>query len=438
MKGMHYAGRAGVLLFVAFYGASSEAQQLVEAVENALLAHEAILEADANMDATRFELRQAEGLRYPQVDLEIRATTGYSDRDIGGSAGRESGFGVGDSASINLEQLLYDGGATTAEIARQRWRLRSSTLRLVSRREAIALDALRAYLEVLKAGDLIDISRRNLRSHEQTAISVRRLVDGGGAGVGDLRLTQERLAAAQVDLAVAEAILEDAQASFRRITDLEPSVLVLPAFPERFLPLSQDEAVEAAVSSYPELLVAQADERATSEELEAVRASRLPRVTLGGGVGTSEDINQSDGRDYEATVMLRMTVSLFDGSIRSNRENEIAARRKGAQYRADRIRRDVALDVRQSWVALQTGRRSVEIEQRRVRSATEVVQTYRREFEAGRRSLLDLLNAENILVNAETALANARYEAEFAGYRLLSLTGEMLPALGVPETVMLR
>ena len=404
---------------------------LREAVERAVIGHQAIGEADANREATAFELRQAEGLWLPTLELDASVSAGYADEDIGGTAGRDSGSGVGNSVFLRAEQTLYDGGATTAEIDRQRWRLRSASSRLLSRQEAIALDAVRAYVEVLRSEELLALARRNVRAHEQTAARVRRLQSGGGIGAGDLRLSEERLSAARAEAVNAEARRDDAVSTFRRLVGMPPANLALTGFPERNLPRDADSAVEAAMTAFPELLAADADRLAAAEEFKGARATQHPRVFLEGRAGTSEDVNRNDGQDYEATVMLRMRFTLFDGSIRTNRAREAEARLRESTFRLDRLRSDVELDVRRTWTDLRSSRSSIDLERQRASAARAVLQSYNREFEAGSRSLLDLLNAENIRFGAEAAAIDVVYEAEFAGYRLLALTGTLLDAFDI-------
>jgi adhesin transport system outer membrane protein len=410
------------------------AQSLREAVDLAMSAHYGVQEAQANRNATAFELKQAEGLALPTLDLDASAgPDGSWSSDSG-----DDQWGLGRSIGVSLNWSVYDGGAIDAERARQAARVDSAAFRVMSRSEAVALDTVLTYLDVLRSQQLVALAKDNVEEYQRSAIKIRDRVQSGAAGSADLRLIEERVAQSYVALQQTQQRLDETIASFKRYTGRKPHKLWRPRAPAKLLPKSVEDVVARALKINPEVAAAVADIDVAAAEREAAQSAFYPKVTLEGRVAAAEDTGGDSGATVDASMFLRLRYNIFRGGIDTNAVAEQTQRLAETEFRADRIRQEVALQARQSWIALQGARESVKLLKSELAASESIRAVFGDEFEAGKRSLIDLFNAQSDVFTAKAAVISADYTRDFAVYRLLAVQGKLLEALQVemaPEAV---
>jgi adhesin transport system outer membrane protein len=403
------------------------AQSLREAVDLAMSAHYGVQEAQANRSATAFELKQAEGLALPTLDLDASVgPDGTWSTDSG-----DDQWGLGRSIGVSLNWSVYDGGAIDAERARQAARVDSAAFRVMSRSEAVALDTVLTYLDVLRSQQLVALAKDNVEEYQRSAIKIRDRVQSGAAGAADLRLIEERVAQSYVALQQTQQRLDETIASFKRYTGRKPHKLWRPRAPAKLLPKTVEDVVARALKINPEVAAAVADIDVAAAEREAAQSAFYPKVTLEGRVAAAEDTGGDGGATVDASMFLRLRYNIFRGGIDTNAVAEQTQRLAETEFRADRIRQEVALQARQSWIALQGARESVKLLKSELAASESIRAVFGDEFEAGKRSLIDLFNAQSDVFTAKAAVISADYTRDFAVYRLLAVQGKLLEALQV-------
>ncbi len=406
-----------------------------EAVQQTVSTYPEIAEASANRRAVDQELKQAEGLYLPTLDLE--AGIGYEWTDtvtIDNEDLRRT------ESSLLLVQTLYDGGFRSAEVDRQGNRVDSAAYRVRERAEAIALDAVRAYLDTLRSLEIVELARQNVEKHRRTLNEIQDRVGAGQSGIGDDQQALARLAAAEDTLVETMRALDDAEITYQRVVGARPADLTLPEFSDGPLPDNIDDIVAIALENNPDLKFAESDIKSSEAEIRATQASYYPTINLEVGASADNNLDGVDGHNDDFLAMVRLRYNLYRGGIDEGREKEAIARKAETEQRKLRFERLVAEEVRRSWSSLARSQARSEVLAAAVVANREVASTYGQEFEIGQRDLLDLLDADNELFNSRTSLVTVEYAVRFAKYRLLATMGLLNSTLGVslPEEATLK
>lgn len=405
---------------------AAQSETLVDAVQQTVSTYPEIAEASANRRAIDQELRQAEGLYLPSLDLE--AGIGYEWTDtvtIDNEDLRRT------ESSLLLVQTLYDGGFRSAEVDRQGNRVDSAAYRVRERAEAIALDAVRSYLDTLRSQQIVELAKENVEKHRRTLNEIQDRVRAGQSGIGDDQQALARLAAAEDTLVETLRAQDDAEITYRRVVGVQPVNLELPEFSDSVLPDNIDDIVAIALEGNPDIMFASSDIKTSDAEIRATQASYYPTVNLEVGGSADNNLDGVEGHNDDLLAMLRLRYNLYRGGIDEGREKEALARKAETEQRKRRYERLVEEEVRRSWSSLARSEARSEVLAAAVVANTEVASTYKQEFEIGQRDLLDLLDADNELFNSRTSLVTVEYSVRFAKYRLLATMGRLNSTLGV-------
>jgi adhesin transport system outer membrane protein len=413
---------------------AAEPFTIQDAILQAVRTHPGVGEAAANRRATDAELRQQQGTLLPQVRLEAR--TGYSRFDHRDATvplpGNDQRLAT-TSQSVVVRQLLFDGFASLHEIWRQAARVDAAAARVFERTELIALDAVEAYVDVIRYQKIVNHSMQNLEAHRRIAANVRARFQGGRAGEGDLEQVLERVAQAEASLARYRQSLDEARAMYRRAIGLEPFNLREPRRLSR-LPKSREEAQAIALTNNPTIKAARADADAARHAFRATGGAFVPSISLEGRA--SRDYNASlslPGHSTNQSGFLVFSWDAFRGGQDAWRRVEMSERYIEAAQRHARLQREAFSTLDRAWAARTIVNDQIAALQRDVESGRKVIAAYTKEYELGQRSLIDLLNAHNQYYAALVGLESVRGLAVFADYQLLAATGQLLAHANIPQ-----
>lgn len=414
---------------------AAEPFSIQDAIVQAVRTHPGVGEAAANRRATESEMRQQQGTLLPQVRLEAR--TGYNRfyfKDTSPPPTGSNQWVATTSQSIVVRQLLFDGFTSINEIWRQAARVDAAAARVFERTELVALDAVEAYIDVIRYQQIVKDSASNLEQHRRIAANVRARFQGGRAGEGDLEQVLERVAQAEASLARYRQSLEDARAMYRRSVGIEPYNLRTPGRLGR-LPRSRDDALAIALTENPTIKAAKADADAARYGFRATDGTISPTISLEGRA--EKDYNSSvtlPGRTTNESGMLVFSWDVFRGGQDSWRRVEMSERYIEATQRHARLQREAFSALDKAWNARTISNDQIKALQNDVESGRKVISAYSKEYELGQRSLIDLLNAHNQYYSALVGLESVRGLAVFADYQLLAATGTLLAYVKTPHT----
>lgn len=405
--------------------------ELRDAVQAALNSNPEIRQAVANRVATQEERVQAQGQWYPRISVEGSAGV----RNLRNPTRRT--IGIADQtlwpieADLIVDQLLFDSGGREAEIRRQAARTDAAAARVEERSEYVALNVARTYIDYLLQQRLVAISEDNATFHGKLAGDLREGVSQGSISIADQQQAEERLQSARARVTEAHEDLENAAITFRTLTGLPIDSVSMPPDLAQFMPASTDEAEALARQNNPRVQEALADLATAREEVRAARAELGPRVNLEGRARAGHDIDGFAGRttDLLGNVVVRWT--LFNGGTKEANVREQQHRADEVHARLfDRTRR-AEEDVRTASSRLQNQSRLVTELETQGRITDDLLLSYREQFNIGRRSLLDVLDAQNTRANVQAQTETARLAKLYAQYRVLAATNRLIEALGV-------
>jgi outer membrane protein, adhesin transport system len=435
---MRFLILAGLACCISMHGAFAQAPFSVnDAIQQAVRTHPGVGEAAANRRATESEMRQVQGTLLPQVRLEYRAGPEKFNQALPGTNIAPVGNGQtrwGHESTVVVRQLLFDGLTTVSEIWRQAARVDAAAARVHERTELIALDAAEAYIDVVRFTRLIAVAQQNIASHRRILANVKARFEGGRAGEGDLQQIVERVEAAEAAYFAFRQSLDEAHAKYRRAVGLEPFNLRWPGR-LRGLPGSKDESLAVTLTHNPTIRAAQSDADAAKYGFHATAGAFVPNVALEGRATHGDDYNTFIGRRDDVTGKLVVAWDVFRGGQDSWRRAEMAERYTEQTMRHARLQRDAFEALDKAWAARTVTTDRIRALTRQIEADRRVIVAYAKEYELGQRSLVDLLNAENQLFNAQVSLVSTQGVAVFADYQLLAAMGHLIEYLKAPPPV---
>lgn len=408
-----------------------QAISLTEAIAIGVESNPEISQAQMNMEAIQFEREQASGLYDPRVEVE----TGFGARKLENptrrALGIEQDWLTPLDASIRADWTVYDFGRRRGELLRQAARVDGASQRVLERSEFVALQIARQYLDVLLQQRIVAASSDNTGFHRALVGNLAQGVDQGSISIADRQQAEERLQAALVREAEAEEILQNAKIRLQSLTGLAIEQVVLPPDLSTMLPPSEAEAVGMARTRNPLVLEAQADVDAANALAKSAKGDLYPTVGVEAYARAGEDIDGFQGETNDVLARGFLRWQIFDGGINQAKYQEMVRRASEARFRLHSRQRDAEEDVRTAWNAMTTQGRILGELGTQSGVTDDLIRSYQAQFNVGRRSLLDVLDAQNTRYNVQVRLESARFSEIFAEYQTLAATHRLLEALEI-------
>jgi adhesin transport system outer membrane protein len=376
------------------------------------------------------EIEQARAGYYPRLDMDVG--NGYLfknspfTRQRGGSVNlnrREFG--------IALDQMIFDGFLSKNEVRRHTARANSRAHSVHAQAEIESLGAVRAYLNVQRLEKLIELAKENLEIHQRTNDQVILRSTQGVGRKADSEQSAARLSRAETNLIAEEGNLLDAIANFERVVGKPPSNLEKAYNPIKSLPSNADEAVKLAVKNHPTVKSANEDIKSAHSQRDSAKAANYPRLNLELGKRFDDNLGGLPGKDREFTAMLRMRYNLFNGGKDQARINETGHQIDKSMHIRDSAVRQVEQGTRLSWDAYYTATKQLNFFKKVQDATIKTHIAYKKQFQVGLRTLLDLLDSANEMFVSKSDYVNAKYDQILAMYRILASMGMVHSTLGV-------
>jgi adhesin transport system outer membrane protein len=330
---------------------------------------------------------------------------------------------------LSLTQMMFDGFATRNEVKRLGKAQLVRYYELLEASETVALEAARAYLDVIRYRFLVDLAEDNYVQHKATFEQLLRRTQSGVGRRVDLEQAASRLALAEVNLTTEMANLHDVTARYQRIVDaMPPRVAYAPALISRAFPDSQRTALERLLRENPTLLAANENIDAADYELAVRRAAYLPRLDLRLRTDNASNFQGLGERNNNVAEVV-MTYNLFNGGSDRARERQYIERRNLALDLRDKACRDTRQTLAIAYNDVTRLRDQVSFLNIQVGLLEKTRDAYRDQFNVGQRTLLDLLDTENELLSARRSAINADMDLSVAYLRTYAGMGMLLEFL---------
>ncbi len=418
-----------VLIATASFSPYVSAQQspatLKEAVERAVLQNPEVKLRFHNLEAAKAERGVAQGAWLPRIDLEV-AGGAYEAKNP--SLPSTLGYN-GNRASLQLRQTLFDGFATLHETRRLSYAQQAAYFDFLSASNQIGLETARAYTDVLRYRELVQLAADNFTTHQEVHDRLSQKVTAGVGRKVDLEQAAGRMALAESNWLTESSNLHDVSARYQRLVGQLPAQNLATSEPMgRFLKAGTGFPAEA-VRTNPDFLSAVAAVRAYRSDSNVRRAAYSPTVELRARQSVESNQSGINGDYRDTAVEVVLNYNLYRGGSDKARVAQYVAKLNSAYDLRDKACRDVWQTGEIASNDSQRLSAQIKLLAQHELSTSKARQAYQQQFDIGQRSLLDLLDTENELYQARRALANAEYDLQLSAVRVLASSGTLLSAL---------
>lgn len=324
--------------------------------------------------------------------------------------------GLSSSLTLSAEMSLYDFGRSKFGIEIARESVLATRAALVQVEQQVLLAAVSAYVDVRLAQEVVALRQSNLRLITQELRAAEARFEVGETTRTDVAIAQARLAGSQAALSAAEGQLLIAREAYKAATGDYPGRLeALPKLPA--LPAGLEAAQGVARATHP--MIKQAQHQVTIAELQVDLAQAGMKPTIGAGLSVAVD---QDGRDTES-FGLTLNQTLYAGGRLSSLLRQAIAGKDGARAGLMQTAVGVMENVGVAWANLAVSAASIEASDQQIRAAQTAFDGVRDEAAAGARTTLDVLDAEQELLDARNARLQAEAQRYVGVYRVLATMG---------------
>jgi len=417
-----------VAVFFLISTGNALALTLQDAVRSTIETNPDIRAAAYNRLARDEQVRQARADYFPKLEVSGGIGTDDVDKPFDDTLSPQE-------LRISLRQNIFAGLATKNETERQRARVKSEAYVVRATSENSALKTSKAFLDVLRYQALLDLAKENLLVHQQIGDQITLRSQSGVGRKADMDQVNSRIRLAQANVVVAEQNLADARTSYEAVVGVMPEDLLRPELPLELLPASLDEAREAALASHPTLQSARADLDARKAQDAVAKSPFMPSLDLEVDQVWEDEYNYSYSKREDLRALVRLRYNLFNGWKDQARKAETLHLIKEARQIRNHTHRQVQESIRLSWMAYRAASTRLPYLDQRVQFATATAKSYHQQWNIGKRTLLDVLDAEAERIDARVQYIDTDFNLLYAGYRVLNGMGRLIQALEVEMPV---
>ena len=340
-----------------------------------------------------------------------------------------SGYNSPVQAGVTATQTLFNGFQTANRTRQAESQVLAAREALRITEQTVLLNAVTAYMNLLRDAAILDLQRRNVEVLQEQLRQTRDRFNVGEVTRTDVAQAESRLAGGRSQVLTAEANYKSSVATYRQVIGAEPGRLT-PASPvDRFSPHNLNAAVSTAISTHPSVASAQFNVDAALLAVKVAEGALYPTLSVSGNFTknwlSTQSLNIMDA--YQASVLGTLSVPIYQGGaeyslIRQAKET-LGQKRLDLDSARDQTRQTVV----QSWGLLDAAKANIEATQAQVQAAEIALNGVREEARVGQRTTLDVLNAQQELVNARVSLVGAQRDRVVASYTLLSAVGRLSP-----------
>ncbi|MBD3796748.1 MAG: TolC family outer membrane protein [Campylobacterales bacterium] len=408
-------------LLVAHLGA----QTLQESVAEVLSTNPSIQERLKNYESVKQDINIAKSDYYPKLDLNLGA--GYEQTNR--SYGSDEKFSVYQN-SLTYTHNIFRGFNTYYKVEEQELRTISAAYSYIEKVNSISFEMTTAYIELLKNSELLATEQKNVEINEEILTKVKKLYDSGLTTLSEVNKIESSVALAKSNQVVQENSLLEASYNFQKVLGHEVNATKLskPAFTYNF-PASKEEALAFALQNNPSLQVGNFNVKQAQALKKANQANYYPSLDLEVSQNMNKNLSATEGTEDQFRAMAYLKYNLFNGF--SDSSNIIKANTQMFQEveTKNALQRDVTNNLNLSWVSKE------KLEQQLVHLynykdfSEKTLKLYANEYDLGRRSLLDLLSAQNDFIRSQQQIIVTEYNILLAKYRILNAMGILVPVI---------
>lgn len=375
-----------------------------------------------------------------------RAVRGYGPRvDVSGGTGgsvlsdtstrrsnEESSFNTLNRMSATVTQPIWDGFATRSRVRVAESTYDSMTHRVFDNATTLTLDTIIAHVDVLRLRRLLKLAEDNVTEHKRLLELARNRAAAGADTLADVSKAESRLQRAYTSLVEAQAAMLNGQDTYTRLTFNQDYNRLQPVVDAPTPYASVDAVMQEAKTANPKLAAYLQDINAAQGQRELSQSAYYPNVNIEAGPSYQQRGDKEKTWTYNFDVMGVVRWNVFNSGADKAADEAASARVRQSRQTMYNFFDELKLEVQKNWTAIEAAQKQYTFWTKSEELNIITLQAYQEQFLMGQRGLLDLLDAQSELYNSSTQKVTAKNNVLIGHYRLLALSGVLLPRLDVP------
>lgn len=328
------------------------------------------------------------------------------------------------SIGLSASLLIYDGGSSKLAVEAAKESVLATRQQLISIEQQVLLGAVDAYMNVVRDAQIVELRRNNLRLVARELQAAKDRFEVGEVTRTDVALAEAQLAGGRANLAVAQGNLMASKEQYAAAIGHAPGALRSPkGLPQ--VPAQIAEARAIAERRHPDLISVQHAIQAAEYGVQRARAAMGPTVNLEGSFGFTQDIGDDRYFSQGGSVSLGMTQPIYRGGQLSALLRQAMANRDAQRGNLHAVRHSIRQQAGSAWAGFVSAKAQLNATGQQIEAARIAFDGVREEAKLGSRTTLDVLIAEQDLLDAESSRITARATEVTAAYSVLSAMGLM-------------
>jgi outer membrane protein len=336
------------------------------------------------------------------------------------------------SFGLTTTQTLFNGFQTANRTRQAEGQVFSAREVLRTTEQSTLLNAATAYMNLLQTAAILELQRSNVNVLEVTLRQTRDRFTAGEVTRTDVAQAESRLAAGRSQLSLAESNYVTAQAQYQQVIGVPAPPRLAPAAPvDRLSPRTLDGAIARGRTEHPLITTATYNVDIAVQQVKVAEGALYPTLSAVGSVqktyGSTASLSVLE--TLSASVGAQLSVPIYQGGSEYSTIRQAKETLGQRRLDLDTARDQVQSTVTQAWGQLEAAKAQINATQAQVTAAEVALNGVREEARVGQRTTLDVLNAQQDLVNARVALVTAQRDRVVASYTVLAATGALSPQI---------
>ena len=417
-----------VLLLIQIAATAARADTMEAALLRAYQNNPQLNAQRASVRATDESVPQALSGYRPKVAAAASGGGQFSNQ-LSTSTGRkiEEGPQGPHAAGATVTQTVFNGNQTANAVRAAESQVSGAREGLRLLEQSVLLAAATVYMDYLRDAAILEVQRSNTRVLEETLRQTRQRYGAGLVTPTDVAQSDAQLAAGRTQELAAEANLTTTRANFRRIIGNEPGQLA-PASPvDRYLPETLRDAAEITLTENPNVTSAMYGIDVSFLNVKINEGALFPTVSLQASVQKTWQQTITQIRQFTASAVAQVSVPIYQGGAEYSLIRQSKETVEQQRFTLEQVRDQARADLITAWGQLLAGKAQIASSKSQVEASEIALLGTRQEASVGQRTVLDVLNAQQALVNARVALVTAQHDRVVASYAVLSSIGRLSP-----------
>jgi outer membrane protein len=420
-------------------GAHAESMTLADALAAAYETNPQLAAQQANLRAVDEQVAQANAGWRPSINAQGSYGVeqfGFRTETFANPSPPPASFSINKltehplQGELTVTQPIFRGGRTYAQVRRAKALVRSGRAQLTNTEQGVLLQAVTSYMDVVRDTAIVQLRQQNVTLLTKQRDSTRVQFKAGALTRTDVAQSEARLAGAEADLTTARGQLATSRANFMQSIGRPPETLENePALPK--LPAGEADVIALAAKQFPLLISAQETERATSFAIDDAYGALAPSLSVQGqyfysqGSFSGSSVGTPGGADHGVALLGLLNVPIYQGGADHAAIRQAVELHQQAQENVTVENRQAEQAATSAWEQFQSAQGTIASSTATEQADEIAFQGVSREQQVGGRTILDVLNAQQELLNAQVAVVSAEHNTVVAAFQVLAAAGTL-------------